>query len=321
MLKNRFASLAVVVGLSVAIVACQNEGTAPGESDKPALRRAANSPNGGAAHMLASINGRLEEAGADIRVGMVEWITDAESGKLGQTEFFKDVGNKQLDFDFVPADPRRGSRVNVTYVVDLADGTATPGLSPGTTEAAIDRAMATWDGARCSDISMTKNASLPFDVGVIQAILGFGGIPAFIPFADVIHAGWLPRGFFDLLTPGGGDFILGATFTVFFIDAAGNLTDIDNNGTADAAYREIYYNNNIPWAIDGDFDVETIALHEAGHGLSQGHFGKAFSTDKNGKIHIAPRALMNATYSGIQQTVTRSDLGGHCSNWAQWPNN
>ena len=69
------------------------------------------------------------------------------------------------------------------------------------------------------------------------------------------------------------------------------------------------------------FDIETVALHEAGHGLSQGHFGKKFRTDKNGKIHFSPRAVMNASYSGIQTEILKTDNAGHCSIWANWPQN
>jgi hypothetical protein len=44
-------------------------------------------------------------------------------------------------------------------------------------------------------------------------------------------------------------------------------------------------------------------------------------TDKNGKFHFAPRAVMNAGYTSVQQHLTGSDLAGHCSIWAAWPYN
>ena len=153
----------------------------------------------------------------------------------------------------------------------------------------------------------------------MQAILGFGGIFAF--FADITHGGFLAGPFFDALAPDGSGFILGVTFTFGFVDIAGNFTDIDNNGKLDTAFREIYYNDNFPWAINGNFDVETVALHEAGHGLSQAHFGEAFRTVSNGKLHFDPRAVMNAAYSGVQQSLAGTDNGGHCSIWGSWPNN
>lgn len=44
-------------------------------------------------------------------------------------------------------------------------------------------------------------------------------------------------------------------------------------------------------------DLETVAAHEVGHGLSQGHFGKVFF-DKKGNLKVAPHAVMNAVITG-----------------------
>jgi len=30
---------------------------------------------------------------------------------------------------------------------------------------------------------------------------------------------------------------------------------------------------------------------------------------------------MNASYTGLQTSIGKTDKGGHCSNWAEWPNN
>jgi hypothetical protein len=155
--------------------------------------------------------------------------------------------------------------------------------------------------------------------GFVSALFGFGGSLDYV--ADVVHAGWLPGPFFDLLAPEGSTFILGVTFTIIFTDDNGNPVDTDNNKKADVAWREIYYNDAFAWADGSTYDVETIALHEAGHGLSQAHFGKAFLDNGGNKLHFAPRAVMNAAYSGIQTDIAKTDNGGHCSNWASWPNN
>jgi hypothetical protein len=40
-----------------------------------------------------------------------------------------------------------------------------------------------------------------------------------------------------------------------------------------------------------------VALHENGHALGLGHYGKVFVTTNNAKLHIAPRAVMNALSS------------------------
>ncbi len=62
-------------------------------------------------------------------------------------------------------------------------------------------------------------------------------------------------------------------------------------------------------------------MHEAGHGLSQGHFGKLIQTNSNGLFHFAPKAVMNAGYTGPQKTLAGTDNAGYCGNWASWPNN
>lgn len=276
--------------------------------------------------LLAEANVELARHG--LAILKAEYVTASSSGQMGVVLFANDRGNKQLEHDFVPFDPRRGGRTNITYVVDAFDGATTNGLTAGDTEDAISRAMSTWDAVTCSDLSMTQNTTTPFDIGIVQSILGFGGFDAFVPWADVIHAGWLPGGFFDLIEPDGSTFILGITFTIVFVNPDGTGTDIDGNGKTDVGFREIYYNDAFPWGIDSSeldpvdpaFDVETVALHEAGHGLSQAHFGRIFGTLANLKLHFAPQAVMNASVFGQKQSLLGSDNGGHCSNWANWPN-
>lgn len=273
------------------------------------------------ATLMDSINVVLEQQGADYRAAMAEVLMEGGGEEMGITVFAKDVGNKQLAFDFVPFDPRRvpwsgltGATDDITYAVDQT-GDAVPvfgGLTAAQTTAAIDRAMATWDAMICSTLPITKNPDFGIDIGVVAFIFGLGGSPFVV--ADVQHAGWRDINF------GGG--VLGVTFTFQFVDGAGNPTDIDNNGKLDAAFREIYYDPSFNWADDGvtNIDVETVALHEAGHGLSQAHFGTVFLTNTGG-LQVAPRAVMNALYVGPFRDLVGTDVGGHCSNWANWPNN
>ena len=141
---------------------------------------------------------------------------------------------------------------------------------------------------------------------------GHGGSDVLV--ADIVHAGWLPGGTFP---PG----VLAATFTAVFFTPQGQPTDIDRDGQFDVVLREILYHDAFTWRVNGNVDVETVALHESGHGLSQGHFGQAFATLANNRIHFAPRAVMNAAYSGIQHDLTATDNAGHCSLWASWPSN
>jgi hypothetical protein len=229
----------------------------------------------------------------------------------------------QLGHHFVPGDPRRGGGTDLTYQVDSRDGATGSGLSSAETTAAIDRAMSTWDqGTECSEVPLRKLADVNLDLGLVQFLFGFGEFPG--RFADLTHAGWMPREFFDRLEFRGGDFILAVTFTVVFQDPEGYWTDVDENGKLDVAFRETYYNDNFSWGIDVEtypFDVETVALHEIGHGLSQGHFGRVFRSNPNDKLHFAPFAVMNAVVSRQAHVLEGIDEAGHCGIWGSWPSN
>ncbi len=123
--------------------------------------------------------------------------------------------------------------------------------------------------------------------------------------------------------------VLGVTFTLFWVDGSGNLTDIDGNGKIDVAFREIYYGDEFAWADSGLegpqpsgirlVDSPTVAIHEVGHGFSSAHFGNIGLQD--GVLVARPRTVMNAIDGGTSRDLTGRDIGSHCSNWPQWPNN
>jgi hypothetical protein len=264
---------------------------------------------------VVSATGR--QAGSNYAVLSAEYLASDESGQAGRTVYFSDVGNKKLSSDFVPG-ASLDDTDNISFYIDETRPSAD--LPVAASSAAIVRAMNTWDGVTCSDLGMYQvpsNSSIT--TGFVSSLLGFGGSGDYT--ADVVHAGWLPGAFFDMLAPQGSTFILGVTYTIIFTDDQGNPTDIDSNGKSDVAFREIYYNDAFRWRIGATYDVETIALHESGHGLSQAHFGKAFADAGGGQLHFSPRAVMNAAYSGVQTTINQSDLAGHCSNWASWNHN
>jgi hypothetical protein len=259
---------------------------------------------------MVYLNEQLATDGAEVHIVSVEYYT--ARNEAGQIVYFDDR-SKQSGAHWVPGDPRRGGFLDIAWLSDQTEGTAN-GVSHGDTQAAVSRAMATWDSVKCASIPLTQLDDYGMDWGYVQWLIGYGGVPGW--YADITQAGWLPKFIFDFLFgPDSG--VLGVTFTFVWTG-----TDIDNNGKEDVAFREIYYNNEFSWGIDVPaFDVETIVLHETGHGLSLGHFGKLFRTDKNGKFHFAPRALMNAGYTGIQQSITGTDNGAFCSVWGSWPNN
>lgn len=327
---------ALLVVAAVAVVACQDWSTAPDELDTWAPEFARGRGSGRAvadAPIFADfsqIDEQLAAAGLDGRLGMVEYVTINDAGEFGRTVIVSNRGNKQLASHWVLGDTRRFSTTDIKWIVDLFDGATSSGLSAAQTDAAINGAMATWNATTCSTIPLTNLGSFNFDLGVIQAIFGLGGILAV--FADVTHAGWVPGAFFNtapFFPPNGQDFILGVTFTFFFFP----FTDINNDGKIDVAFREIYYNDNFgdeggtrpgnPWGINANppsIDVETVALHEAGHGLSQAHFGDIFLDAAGRRVHFAPFAVMNAAISRQAQTLEGTDVGGHCSIWGNWPN-
>lgn len=303
------------MALGVFAVACSDDASVSGPAETGGLAVAAADPEAAAMQaLLDATNADLEAAGADYRLGMIEWIDD--NGEGINTVFFNNRGNKQLSHHFVPGDPRRGGRTDITYLVDQSQGATNDGETNAQTEPAIDRAMATWDGVSCSDIPVVKVADNGTDPDIIDAAVD--GSSAKLQVADITHGGWVPNGFYPTN-------VIAATHTFIFgtVDPgpppAFVPSDIDNNGKFDTAFREIFYHDRFSWGINANIDVETIALHESGHGLSQGHFGSAFLSGGNGKLHFSPLAVMNAAYSGIQQALAGSDNGGHCSIWAQWP--
>jgi hypothetical protein len=318
MLKaRRFIPLAALAA-AVSLTACQEAGTSPeAEGPAPTLGKSGGDAGAAIAAMMVEMNVALEGDGANYRVAMAEAITAAESGEAGITVLAKNVGNKQLGFDFVPGDGRRawssaGGNA-ITYAIDQTGDAVPPfgGLGAAQTDAAIVRGHNSWEALNCSVLGQTRNPDFGIDIGVVAFIFGLGGSP--FVFADVQHAGWRDINF------GGG--VLGVTFT-FGFTSGGVFTDIDNNGKLDAAFREIYYDPSWSWFDDGssNIDVESVAVHEIGHGLSQAHFGTV-AIKNNGNLQRSPFAVMNAIYSQPLQVLQGTDNGGHCSNWAQWPNN
>lgn len=313
--------------VALLLAACDEGAPPTGETTAaPAAAFANAAANGGSAvALLNHMNSTLAARHKNFRVDYAEWVTTDDAQEAGQIVFADDKGNKHTGAHFVPNDPRRGEGDEITYLVDQSDGATHTGvgLTNAQTEAAIDREMHTWDvTTTCSNFPIIKVADNGQDPDVVDGLVGFGTIGT--TFADITHAGWMPAGFFDLFEPNGGQFILGITFTFVFGDGNGNLTDINHDGELDTAFHETYYNDAFEWGIDTDnstaIDVETVALHESGHGLDQNHFGKIFATLSNLRLHFAPLAVMNAAISIQQHSLLGTDNAGHCSIWGNWPN-
>ncbi|MEZ5106259.1 MAG: hypothetical protein R2757_17290 [Draconibacterium sp.] len=264
---------------------------------------------------LERINKILASDGFNYRVAMAEMITTADDVEnMGHLVIAKDVGSKKLNIDFVPGDPRRKwsgeSATKITYAIDQTED-AKPAVGALTAEEAteaIDNAFKTWNNVKRTKLGLTKIDAGDMNLGVVSGVQ----IPNDV-LADIQMAGWEDVNF--------KTGVLGVTYTFLFVDNEGNPTDINNDKKYDAAFREIYFNPAYSWSNDGvsDYDVETIALHEIGHGLSQGHFGTVF-IDKNDELKVLPRAVMNAYYLGTLRELQKNDIGGHSSIWASWPN-
>ncbi|GAO43429.1 matrixin family metalloprotease [Flavihumibacter petaseus] len=219
------------------------------------------------------------------------------------------------DAEFVTRDPRRGGRRVITYAIGNAY-TRDFGVSKQAVNNAIDRAMNNWSESSCSRL-IFKKVTNEESIGYVASQIGFGGWPTNI--ADLQHAGFLPRGFFDALTPDGGSFVLAVTFTFVYFGDDGLPTDIDHNGVNDVAFRETYYNDNFNWrnSQNTDYDIESVALHETGHALGLSHFGTGYQL-RNGDIRFRPRAVMNAVYVGSMRHLQREDKSFQCSIWNDW---
>jgi len=278
---------------------------------------------------LAQLDAALRGARPDLAIESAEIMLAGSVNVAAATTLIANDRTHTLSSLFVENDPRRGgANDTITYLVDQSDGSALSWLAaPGgpvvllpnaVTEPEVDASMTVWDGMRCNGPTMFKLPDTGADPDVLDGLV-FGN-PAAIgtPFADITHAGWLPGSFFNALVPGGASFILGATVTFVFIDGQGNPTDIDGDGRADVAFREIYYNRGFPWGTGGNesnVDIQSIVIHEAGHGLGLGHFGKVFIKN-NGTLQFSPKAIMNAVYVSEDREIRGTDNSSFCQIWA-----
>jgi hypothetical protein len=333
---RRFPAV-LVATLAIGVGACSQENFGPVDpATSGGLRTSANRAlEAQLVGMLEGANSTLAARGANVRVLKIETIS-GDPREAGITVLWKDVGNKRVEDDFVPGDPRRllGSPEGgwsadpnqISFAIDQVDATTLNGVGPAITNAEIRDAMATWDDVRCADVGLHETSSTA-DLGFVAFLFGLGGSDTVV--ADYQHAGWLELEF--------GGATIASTFFLSWVDpVTGEPTDIDGNGLFDAAFRETYYdavcNACSPvtfwrWEVadgvneDGqDVDIETIALHEAGHGFSQDHFGKGF-IGGDGFLHLTSDAVMAASYVRPHTTLEGPDVGGHCAIWANWPNN
>ncbi|MFQ5651043.1 MAG: matrixin family metalloprotease [bacterium] len=265
--------------------------------------------------MMDQINEQLAAQGLNMAVESIEFFSIGNGRPSNRIH--------QQPFRWVPNDPRRFAQgIDITYIVDQSAGATASGLSNAQTEAALDRAMTTWNDEKAlRKVEIVKRTDPLTDVTIFDAFFGFGGSGN--PFAaDIVNAGWLPRAFFEAVGgPGGGRGILAFSVTFIFVNPDGSPTDINGDNYIDTALNEVYYNDTFgdpgddragnPWGIDiqlPGIDVETVGLHENGHSLEIGHFGPP------------PDAVMNPVYAGPRQSPMPIDKAGMHAVWSSWPN-
>src|SRR3954451_8685226 len=88
---------------------------------------------------IDAINVKLAGRGSAYRVAKLDYITAPASGRIGATVFAKDVGNRQLDFRFVPDLLAYASQAPgvLSFAIDTKEGAANGGLTPAQTSGAI----------------------------------------------------------------------------------------------------------------------------------------------------------------------------------------
>jgi len=268
---------------------------------------------------VRAINAELLARGSDVAIEGIDYFTIG----LGRPS----IRIHQDGLRPVPNDPRRrADGDNITYLVRASHGVTASGLSAAQTAGAIDAALSTWDGTSpLKKVTIIKRSETATDPDIFDGFFpGFrdpNEASATRFQADIVEAGWRPRGFFEAAGgPGGGRGILAFTVSFIFV-SHGVPTDINGDNYFDTAFSEVYYNDNFgnptgdragnPWGTNispPGVDVQTVALHENGHALGIGHFGPP------------PASVMNPVYSGIRQSPFPTDLASMNAVWSSWPN-
>ncbi len=316
---------ALVAFFAVTLFAAACDQGGPTAGDGPAFAKSSvDLPygDGPVSAVLDSINRALAVRGLNIQVERAEFVVanTPAAPASGQVVFANDRA-KRLASRWVAGDPRRaadGDHINWLVVDPLMAAHTSAGSQDVT--ASIASAFDTWDNETCTTLNVDQRQwdGTTFPSGILPNDLPFD------PFeANVNVIGFLPGSVFNtVLGAGASQSVLGVTFTFVFIDSDQTPTDINHDGRDDTAFKEMWFNNDFTWTTTGvgsGIDVETVALHESGHAFEMGHFGKIFGTLGNLKLHISPRAVMNAAILGTLRSPLGSDDAAFCGNWASWP--
>lgn len=317
-------ALAGVALTALALGACSDEPTMPAARPPAAAAFSVGSDEiVGLSSYFANTN-RLAAA-SGIVMTRAELLLSSDASAKTPVLVFANDRTLRLPTRWVARDPRRLSTdATLSYAVYSPFAKATVG---GAAEAAFDASFAAWNGVACSNLAVRKKALAPAQ------------FPSFIvtglfPPADINDVGFLPGAFFDLVFGvGASQNTIAVTVTFSFIqtlpngqpvlDQNGNPipTDIDRDGRFDTAFKEVWFNDALQYSTTGaagQIDIQSAALHEHGHALELGHFGRIAGDPKTGKLHVSPRAVMNAVNLGVLRTPLGTDNSALCGNYASW---
>jgi hypothetical protein len=290
---------------------------------------------------MGSLNDRLAASGAKVRVAKAELLMKA-NGWSGQSSTILLANDRYrgIGMEWVPGDPRRDGRVGVTYAIRenpdaypvVRTGATTFGYaSQAQVASQIEEGMQAWRADRCS-VPMTRVAP-GINPDFIDEAFRSPNPNTFVPPsdyaqpADIIQSGFQQPDWFRIIGGGtDGNYILGVTFTLNFVDENGHDTDIDRNGKLDIGLAEIFYNPYFAWTSTGEsnfIDFYSVMTHETGHSLGLGHFGKLFVTRHDAAngitisdIKYAPYAIMNAAYVDGRNEIAGTDHSSFCQIWS-----
>lgn len=325
-MKASLRALIMVAASSAFVGACADQPTVPlAESDlafseTPADVYLLANANGDGSAFLRAVNAQLASTGvAALRADLL--LAASATDPQFATEIFANDRTLTTGFRFVKNDPRReGAGLGIRQVTWAPLGLAPTGTGFIAAKPAIDASFQTWNALPCSDVSAVSGA-LPANV-IPSAILGLGGFINNPELNDINTVGFIPGAIFNaVFGPGASQSILAVTIPFVFIDANGDPTDIDGDGNGDLAFAEIWYNSAFNWSTSGtgnNIDIETVALHENGHALGLGHFGKIAVNTSAGKLQVSPRAAMNAIVLGTLRSPLGTDNAAFCRVWASY---
>ena len=152
----------------------------------------------------------------------------------------------------------------MTTVFDISDYTTDESF--GNVDAAITSAFNTWAAVDVNDkLSFNRLSDNGGNYDVFDGSGASLDQGADWTYANITIGGWLPASYFESLAPGGGAGILA-------VSISGKLR---GGGSKKPLWtNDVYLNEFFNWSTNpgaGEFDIETVVLHEVGHSIGFGH--------------------------------------------------